>query len=243
METAINISGLSKTYQSAENKAVDALNLSISKGSFFGLLGPNGAGKTTTISIMCGLLNADGGRVEILGKKPKEVKSEIGVVPQDIALFEELTARENLRFFYDMYGIKNTKSSLLIDELLNRFSLEEKADKRVKTFSGGMKRRLNLIAGVMHSPKILFLDEPTVGIDVQSKNVIADFLKEINQEGMTIVYTSHMMEEAEKLCSHISVIDFGKQIIHGKPKELIQNNNCDNLEELFLKLTGRKVRD
>ena len=243
METAINISNLNKTYKGSEIKAVDTLNLNISKGSFFGLLGPNGAGKTTTISIMCGLLNADEGQIKILGKKPKDVKSEIGVVPQDIALFEELTARENLRFFYDMYAIKNTKPSLLIDELLCRFSLEEKADKRVKTFSGGMKRRLNLIAGIMHSPKVLFLDEPTVGIDVQSKNVIAEFLKEINQSGMTIVYTSHMMEEAEKLCSYISVIDFGKEIINGKPKELIQKNDCDNLEELFLKLTGRRVRD
>jgi len=244
----IEISNLVKKYDGASANAVDSLNLSIGEGEIYGLLGPNGAGKTTTISMICGLLSPTKGEIKIEGlnihKYSQTTKSIIGVVPQEIALFEELTAKENLRFFAEMHGLKKADFLSCIDIYLDKFSLGEKANKRVKTFSGGMKRRLNLIAGILHSPKILFLDEPTVGIDVQSRNVIINFLQEINRNGMTIVYTSHMMEEAEKLCTQISIIDFGKEIAKGKPSELIkENKDCNNLEDIFLSLTGRNVRE
>lgn len=248
IKAIIEINNLVKKYDGASSNAVDSLNLSIDDGEFYGLLGPNGAGKTTTISMICGLLSPTNGEIKIEGLNIKQysqkTKSIIGVVPQEIALFDELTAKENLRFFAEMHALKKAEFLSDIDVYLDKFSLRDKANKRVKTFSGGMKRRLNLIAGILHSPKILFLDEPTVGIDVQSRNVIIDFLQEINRNGMTIVYTSHMMEEAEKLCTKISIIDFGKEIAKGKPSELIkENKDCNNLEDIFLSLTGRKVRE
>lgn len=244
----IEINKLVKKYKGASANAVDSLSLKIKEGEFYGLLGPNGAGKTTTISMLCGLLYPTSGLIKIGGldvnAHSQKSKSLIGVVPQEIALFEELTAKENLRFFAEMHGLKKAEFMSSIDLFLDKFSLKEKANKRVKTFSGGMKRRLNLIAGILHSPQILFLDEPTVGIDVQSRNVIINFLQEINGDGMTIVYTSHMMEEAEKLCARISIIDMGKEIANGKPSELLkENKDCNNLEDIFLSLTGRNVRE
>ena len=219
----ILISDLVKKYDGATVTAVDSLNLQIREGDIFGLLGPNGAGKTTTISMLCGLIKSDSGIIQINGLNQKEnleeIKGIIGVVPQELALYNELTASENLQFFGKMYGLRGKSLMDKIKFHLNKFSLTEKANKLVSTFSGGMKRRLNLIAGILHSPKILFLDEPTVGIDVQSKNVIIEYLKELNKNGTTIIYTSHLMEEAENLCTNISIIDFGKEIAVGKPKE------------------------
>ncbi len=244
----IHISNLVKRYDGATVNAVDSLDLNVMEGDIFGLLGPNGAGKTTVISILCGLIKSDSGIVQINGLNQKEnleeIKGIIGVVPQELALYNELTAIENLQFFGKMYGLRGKSLMDKIKFLLHKFSLNEKANKLVSTFSGGMKRRLNLIAGILHSPKILFLDEPTVGIDVQSKNVIIEYLKELNKNGTTIIYTSHLMEEAENLCTNISIIDFGKEIAKGTPKQLISNNtDCNNLEEIFLKLTGRYVRE
>lgn len=246
-EPIIKISQLVKTYKNSASNAVDSLDLLINDGDIFGLLGPNGAGKTTTISMLCSLILPNSGSISISGTKlngnNSELKKIIGVVPQEIALYENLTARENLSFFGKMYGLGGKSLNEKIEVYLNKFSLKEKSDKLVNTFSGGMKRRLNLIAGLLHSPKILFLDEPTVGIDVQSKNVIIEFLKELNKNGTTIVYTSHLMEEAENFCTNISIIDFGKEIAKGTPKHLIETNkDCNNLEEIFLKLTGRSVR-
>lgn len=244
----IQISKLVKKYDGVTVNAVDSLDLQIMDGDIFGLLGPNGAGKTTVISMLCGLIKSDSGIIQINGLNQKdnleEIKGIIGVVPQELALYNELTAVENLRFFGSMYGLGGKPLKDKIEFHIHKFSLTEKADKRVSTFSGGMKRRLNLIAGILHSPKILFLDEPTVGIDVQSKNVIIEYLKELNKNGTTIIYTSHLMEEAENLCTNISIIDFGKEIAKGTPKQLISNNtDCNNLEEIFLKLTGRYVRE
>lgn len=246
-EPIIKISQLVKKYKNSASNAVDSLDLLINDGDIFGLLGPNGAGKTTTISMLCSLILPNSGSISISGTKlngnNSELKKIIGVVPQEIALYENLTARENLSFFGKMYGLGGKSLNEKIEVYLNKFSLKEKSDKLVNTFSGGMKRRLNLIAGLLHSPKILFLDEPTVGIDVQSKNVIIEFLKELNKNGTTIVYTSHLMEEAENFCTNISIIDFGKEIAKGTPKHLIETNkDCNNLEEIFLKLTGRSVR-
>lgn len=248
MLPAIHIQQLRKTYAGALQSAVDGLDLTVDEGRFYALLGPNGAGKTTTISILCGLLPASSGRVEVGGHVLPEnfdrVRSLIGVVPQEIALYESLTARENLSFFGKMYGMKGKSLAEAIDRLLADFGLMEKADKQVGTFSGGMKRRINLMVGLMHGPRILFLDEPTVGIDVQSRAMINDHLRQLNKDGMTIIYTSHHMDEAERMCDMIGIIDHGRLIAEGAPKELLEaHSDCSGLEDIFIKLTGKQLRD
>lgn len=248
MPAAVSIRGLIKEYPQADTPAVSGLDLDVTEGGFYGLLGPNGAGKTTTISILCGLLPATAGAVTLLGHQlPKErskVKQLIGIVPQDIALYESLTARENLVFFGKMYGLPAKEVKARSEDLLRDFGLIQKADKRVDTYSGGMKRRLNLMVGLMHHPKILFLDEPTVGIDVQSRAMINDHLRKLNRDGMTIIYTSHHMDEAERMCDRIGIIDRGRLIAEGSPGELLDANpDCVSLEDIFLKLTGKQLRD
>lgn len=248
MSIAINIRSLSKVYSSTETTAVDHIDLKINKGEFFGLLGPNGAGKTTTISMMSSLMKPTSGKIEINGvdieKGLSEIRNQIGVVPQEISLYPKLTAIENLKFFGAMYGMENTKLRLRINEMLDCFGLLPKAKQRVETYSGGMKRRLNLITGILHNPEIVFLDEPTVGIDVQSRTVIMLYLAEMQKNGTTLVYTSHHMEEAQKYCSDIAIIDNGKIIEKGKPDDLISlYSECNDLEDIFLELTGRKLRD
>ena len=172
------------------------------------------------------------------------IKQIVGVVPQDIALYPTLTARENLNFYGHMYGLKGKALRDKIEMWLSNFGLTDAANRRVSTYSGGMKRRVNLIAGVLHSPKILFLDEPTVGVDVQSRTVIIDYLKELNKSGTTIIYTSHHMDEAEHFCTQVAIIDHGKIIIEGTPKHLIEESlGSTNLETVFLKLTNRALRD
>jgi ABC-2 type transport system ATP-binding protein len=244
---AIHVNRLVKTYKGAGHPAVDSITFDVPKGAIYGLLGPNGAGKTTTISILCGLLVPTKGEVSVLGLSLKnqleEIKKRIGVVPQDIALYPTLTAFENLQYIGNMYGLKGRSLKENINKQLEHFGLIESANKFVGNFSGGMKRRINLIAGILHQPEILFLDEPTVGVDVQSRNVITEYLHGINRAGCTIVYTSHLMEEAENLCSEIAIIDTGTIIASGQPKALIAENNSANLEQLFLKLTGKKLRD
>lgn len=247
-QPAIAIVDLTKQYAQSEKPAVDGLNLQIMQGEIFGLLGPNGAGKTTTVSMLCTHLEPTKGLIYINGKEVSEnrlfIRNRIGFVPQDIALYEELTAKENLHFFGNMFGLKGKTLQNKIDYWLDAFNLGDKSKKKIKTYSGGMKRRINLIAGLLHNPEILFLDEPTVGIDVQSKNVIIEFLKELNKQGTTIVYTSHHMDEAENFCSRIGIIDHGKIIAKGAPASLIaQYDDCNNLEDIFLKLTGRTLRD
>jgi ABC-2 type transport system ATP-binding protein len=165
------------------------------------------------------------------------------VVPQEIALYPALTAFENLRYIGNMYGLKGVKLKKKISEHLEIVGLTAQADKRVETFSGGMKRRINLIAGILHQPPLVFLDEPTVGVDVQSRHLITEHLHLLNKQGCTIVYTSHLMEEAENLCSEIAIIDNGEMVIRGEPKQLIETQQTTNLEQLFLKLTGKTLRD
>lgn len=244
----IEITGLTKRYKNATVTAVDQLDMRIHEGEIFGLLGPNGAGKTTCLSILCNQIPATSGTVVInefpLKTQADNLKRTIGVVPQEIALYDKLTAFENLRFFGNMYGLKGSILKERIHICMKNFGLEHKINKKVNTFSGGMKRRLNLIAAILHKPKILFLDEPTVGIDVQSKTVIIDHLKQLNKEGITILYTSHHMDEAEHFCSRIAIIDQGKIIAKGVPKEMIKaQDGCTNLEDIFLYLTGRNLRD
>jgi ABC-2 type transport system ATP-binding protein len=244
----ISIQNLSKQYKNADQLTLNNISFDIHNNEVFGLLGPNGAGKTTMISILCGVVQASTGTILIDGldmrRNPNAIKQRIGVVPQDIALYPTLTARENLNFYAAMYGVSAKDAKKLINEWLEKFGLTNAADKKVENYSGGMKRRVNLIASILHQPKVLFLDEPTVGVDVQSRNVIIEHLKDLNQSGMTIIYTSHHMEEAEEFCSRIAIIDYGTILTMGSPKELINScNGANNLEDVFLDLTKRKLRD
>lgn len=244
----IEIENLTKTFKNTSSPAVNGLSFSINRNEIFGLLGPNGAGKTTTISILCGLFAPTSGKVLIDGKdlnsELPSIKNLIGIVPQDIALYPTLTARENLEFYGSMYGLHGKDLKQKIETWLAKLGLTDASKRQVSTYSGGMKRRVNLIAGILHDPKILFLDEPTVGVDVQSRNVIIEHLQEINDAGTTIIYTSHHMEEAENFCTRVCIIDHGKILIQGSPGELIRNNaGSTTLENVFLNLTNRKLRD
>lgn len=247
-KTAIEISDLYKKYKDAEEFSVNGLSIAVEEGEIFGLLGPNGAGKTTLISMLCGLLKPTSGSFTICGqsykKNSNEIKKIIGVVPQEIALYPTLTAKENLMYFGSMAGISGNDLKVKVEIALEKLSLSKFADKKIATFSGGMKRRVNLLAGILHDPQVLFLDEPTVGVDVQSKNVIIDYLKVLNQEGMTIVYTSHHLLEAQDLCTKIAIIDQGKIYAHNTPQALIsQTQGANNLEDVFIAITGKELRD
>jgi len=239
---------LELTYPGAQRPALDGLDLTVGEGEIFGLLGPNGAGKTTTISILCTQLRPSAGSVRLAGidllAHPGRVKALIGLVPQDIALYPALSARENLRFFGRLYGLSGALLRQRIGEALELVGLVEAADRLVGTYSGGMKRRVNLAIGVLHRPRLLFLDEPTVGIDAQSRNLILDNLQRLKGEGMTMVYTTHYMEEAEAICDRVTVVDRGRVIAEGKPAELVAAApEVSDLGELFLQLTGRQLRD
>lgn len=228
--------------------SLNDFSLDIKEGQIFGLLGPNGAGKTTLISILCGLVRPTSGSFSIdnlvYAKSANEIKKIIGVVPQEYALYPTLTARENLLYFGSMYGLKGNDLKEKVIDSLDLLGLLKFADKRIETFSGGMKRRVNLIAGILHNPKVLFLDEPTVGVDVHSKNVIIDYLKELNKKGTTIIYTSHHLSEAQDFCTHIAIVDRGIIYTLGTPKDLIAGTpNARNLEDVFISLTGKELRD
>ncbi len=245
---AIDIQNLTKYYRGSEKPAIDKVTLGITEGHIFGLLGPNGAGKTTMIRILCGLLTPTEGEITIGGYSLKNdmarIRKIIGVVPQEIALYQSLTARENLAVYGGIYGLRGEYLKKKIDEQLHKFGLEKSRNMQVGRFSGGMKRRLNLIVGLMHDPHILFLDEPTVGVDVQSKNVIIESLMDINQAGTTIIYTSHYLEEAENLCSSLAIIDEGRIITQGSLNEIRKEHNPHaKLEDIFLQLTGKSLRD
>lgn len=244
----IQIKSLSKQYRDADNFSVDKLSLDVKKGEIFGLLGPNGAGKTTLISMLCGLIKPTSGEFSINGLSYKNdsrnIKKIIGVVPQEYALYPTLTARENLEYFGAMYGLKGTDLKEKVVECLDYLGLLKFADKKIDTYSGGMKRRINIIAGILHKPTVLFLDEPTVGVDVQSKNVIIDYLKKLNSEGTTIIYTSHHLIEAQYFCTQIAIIDAGKIFAEGTPEKLISDTkNAHNLEDVFISLIGKELRD
>jgi ABC-2 type transport system ATP-binding protein len=247
-KTALCAENLTKQYRGISPPAVDGLDLSIFEGEIFGLLGPNGAGKTTTISMLGTILPPDSGTITICGidtrRRPREVRRLIGLVPQDIALYPELTARENLSFFARLHGLRGEWLKEGIRKALSAAGLSTRAHQKVSTFSGGMKRRLNLAAGMVHSPRFLFLDEPTVGIDAQSRELILGKLQEIRQSGATMLYTTHYMEEAETLCDRVAIMDRGKILVHGAPRKLLASHpGCRNLGELFLELTGKELRD
>lgn len=222
----IEIIGLTKVYRDAPRPALDNLTLNIRPGAFFGLLGPNGAGKSTLLSVLCGLLAPTRGTVRTQGldvrTEARRIKTMLGLVPQDLALYPTLTARENLAFFGRMQGLTGARLKTRIDACLAIARLEELADRRVDTYSGGLKRRLNLVIGLIHEPRILILDEPTVGIDPQSRNFIHEGLQALHRAGLTIIYSTHYMEEAENLCDDIAIIDHGKILARGTVPELLR---------------------
>jgi ABC-2 type transport system ATP-binding protein len=208
--------------------ALDGIHFEVEQGELFGLLGPNGAGKTTLLSLLSCLLEADSGELRIQGARvtlaDRELRRRIGIVPQELAIYGELTARENLEFFGELYGIKGVHLRRRVKEVLSAIGLEDRADMRANRFSGGMKRRLNLGAAIVHNPALLLLDEPTTGVDPQSRNHIFEEVRRLNEAGVTIVYTTHYMEEVETLCKRVGIMDHGRLIA------------CDSLPGLLQKL-------
>jgi ABC-2 type transport system ATP-binding protein len=244
-ELSIIISHLIKNYHDV--KALDDLSLRVRTGELFGLLGPNGAGKTTTLQILCGLLKPTSGTASICGydvlKEPAKIKDLIGVCIQETAVYPYLTGAENIDLFGNLYTmdkeILNTRRTML----LNKLGLLDDAKRKAGKYSGGMKRRLSLLLALIHDPQIAFLDEPTVAMDPQSRHAVWDFIKELKNQGKTIILTTHYMEEAEKLCDRVGIIDHGRLIALGSPKELTMKYNARNLEEVFIQLTGRNIRE
>ena len=224
MAPILEVQNLVKKY--GDVAAVDGVSFAIEEGEIFSLLGPNGAGKTTTISVVSCLLQPTSGDAIIGGysvtRASMEVRKIIGVVPQDIALYHMLSARENLAFWGRMYGLGGAQLKQRIDEVLELIGLADKADVKVGTYSGGMKRRVNIGVGLLHRPRIIYMDEPTVGIDPQSRRSILDAVKELNKQGMTVLYTTHYMEEAHELSHRVGIIDHGQLIALGTQKELTQ---------------------
>jgi ABC-2 type transport system ATP-binding protein len=224
MPNILEVHSLVKKY--GDFSAVKEISFNIKEGEIFSLLGPNGAGKTTTISMLSTLYTPTSGEATVGGhsitKNPMAVKRIIGVVPQELALYEDLSARENLMFWGQMYGLSGKPLASRVDEVLEQIGLTDKAKNRVKTYSGGMKRRVNIGVGLLHKPRLLFMDEPTVGIDPQSRRAILDTVKDLNRQGMTVLYTTHYMEEAQELSDRVGIIDHGELIALGTQKELTQ---------------------
>jgi ABC-2 type transport system ATP-binding protein len=241
----IVIENLTKKFEDVT--AVDGLSLEIEKRELFGLLGPNGAGKTTVINVLCGLLYPTSGSVHVGGydvqKDTAKVKELIGVCPQDTAAYPFLSGRENVELFGNLHTMPKMKLKKNTEELLEKMSLSEDAGRRLGKYSGGMKRRINLIMALVHDPEIAFLDEPTVAMDPQSRHAVWDFIRELKKRGKTIILTTHYMEEAEELCDRIGIIDHGKLIALDSPKQLKDRFKAKDLEEVFIELTGRKIRE
>lgn len=246
----LHVDALKKTYGTVE--AVKTVSFVLERGQLVGLLGPNGAGKTTTVSMIAGLVAPDHGHVRVAGAERSgdtdATKRRIGLVPQDLAIYDELSALDNLRFFGALYALTGTALTRAITETLALVGLTDRATSLVKTFSGGMKRRLNLAAGLLHDPDILLLDEPTVGVDPQSRNAIFDNLEALRARGKALLYTTHYMEEVERLADRVVVIDHGVVIADDTLAGLYARGERTNgappsLESVFLSLTGRSLRD
>lgn len=244
---AVHIHNLGFQYPYNSGVQFSGLNLDIAAAERFGLFGPNGAGKTTLMSLMTGLLSAQQGQIQLLGQtiglKKSAVNQLFGFVPQDFSFYHELSPAENLHFFGAWAGLSKQRIVQRTDELLEVLGLNDVRHKPVQHFSGGMKRRVNLAIGVIHQPKLLFLDEPTVGVDVQTRHAIIAYLKELNSQGTTLIYTSHQLSEAQELCQHIALIDEGKIIAQGATDALLLQHGQASLEGLFLLLTGKAYRD
>lgn len=236
MSGIIEVKDLVKHYHGVAEPAVKGISFSIEAGEVFSLLGPNGAGKTTTLSMLSCLLEPTGGDALIAGhsvrKDPMAVKRAIGVVPQDIALYPTLSARGNLIFWGQMYGLSGAELNKRVEEVLETVGLRERAKERIEKYSGGMKRRINIAAGLLHKPRVVFMDEPTVGIDPQSRRNILDMVKALNAQGMTVLYTTHYMEEAQELSHRIGVVDRGRLIALGTLDDLIRLIGREDVVEL-----------
>lgn len=222
-DAVLRCDGLTRRF--GDRTAVDGVSFEIGRGETYGLLGPNGSGKTTTISMLSGILTADSGSVVLAGQpinsSAVDAKRAIGLVPQEIALYQDLTAAENLRFFGRLHGLGGEALASRIDEVLDIVVLRDRANDRVDEFSGGMKRRVNIAVGLLHRPELLVLDEPTVGVDPQSRNQILASVEQLGQAGLSVLYTTHYMEEAERLCDRVGVLDRGKMIAEGTQAELV----------------------
>jgi ABC-2 type transport system ATP-binding protein len=242
---AIEVINLHRSF--GETKAVQGISFEVSQGEIFSLLGPNGAGKTTVISMLSCLLRPDEGDARIMGhsiiSNPNDVKSVLGVVPQEIALYEDLTARENLTFWGKMYGLRGSSLKRRVDEVLDTIGLRDRANERVGKYSGGMKRRVNIGVALLHKPRVIYMDEPTVGIDPQSRRNILDSVVSLKDQGMTVLYTTQYMEEAQELSNHIAIMDHGKLMAYGTHEELVKLVGQQTRIDLILNVDAGRVLD
>lgn len=240
----LTVQNLQKNFN--DKKVINNISFEINKGESIGFLGPNGAGKTTTIRSISSLIDIDEGDILFNGKSIKKnsyLKRKLGVVPQDIAVFEDLNAYDNVKFFCSLYGFKGEELNRKVENALRSVGLLERAKEIPSKFSGGMKRRLNIACSIAHEPEILIMDEPTVGIDPQSRNNILNTVKELNKKGTTIIYVSHYMEEVQSLCNRVILLDHGKILNDSSLSDLLSTYSPLSLEDIFLKLTGTKLRD
>jgi len=242
---AIAIDGLTKYYRDV--KAVDGLTLSISESEVFGLLGPNGSGKTTTINCLTGLQKPTKGRIEVGGfdiqTEGEKARGIIGVSPQETAICPYLTGKENVQLFGALYSVPKKSLDGRVDYVMEKVGLLDDAGRKVSKYSGGMKRRVSIAMALVTDPEIVLLDEPTVGMDPQSRRAVWDFIMELRDKGKTVVLTTHYMEEAEELCDRVGIIDHGRLIALGPPSELKAKHAARNLEDVFIQLTGRGIRE
>lgn len=244
----LSIKNLRKSF--GEKEIVKGINFNLESGEIIGFLGPNGAGKSTTINMISTLLSSDEGEIIFNGSRVEdnniEFKKSLGLVPQDIALFSDISAYENVRFFCSLYGFRGEDLKVRTKEVLDYVGLWDKKDDYPDTFSGGMKRRLNIACSIAHNPKLIIMDEPTVGIDPQSRNNILEVARKLRDDGASIIYTSHYMEEVDTICSRLVIIDNGEVIEEGEKEEIkekYRKEGLNNLEEIFLHLTGKELRD
>jgi len=246
---AIEVKDLRKIYAGKnvikKVNAVDGISFSINKGEIFGLLGPNGAGKTTTIDILCGLINQTEGNAFVGGydvkKDLSKIKELIGLCPQQAAVYKYLNAKENIELFGNLYLVKREEIKERMERFLDLLGLSEAGNRKAKKYSGGMLRQLNLIVALISDPPILFLDEPTVGLDPRNRRNTWEFISSLKKTNKTVLLTTHYIEEAEALCDRVAIIDYGKLVAIGPPRELIEKHDSKNLEEVFMKITGRRI--
>lgn len=247
-DRVIEVTDLGKQYPGEGVEALKGVSFHVKRGDIFGLLGPNGAGKTTAMSILCGLMRPTSGTVTVLRESPsqhsKGIKRAMGLVPQEIALYPTLTVLENFRYFGSLHGLRGRRLHERVRICLNTVRLTNEVGRRVAALSGGMKRRANLGAALLHRPELLILDEPTVGVDVETRKIILDSLRSFSREGMTLIYASHYMEEVERLCTRAAILDHGRILAQGTLAHIRSiTPGCDNLEETFLTLTGKQLTD
>ena len=243
--TAVSIDGLTMEY--GATRAVDGLTLAIQGAEVFGLLGPNGSGKTTTINCLTGLLKPTGGAVKVLGFDPQsqglEARKVMGVSPQETAVYPYLTGEENVRLFGELYSVPKKALGARVDYVLEKVGLLDEAKRRVSKYSGGMKRRVSIAMALVTDPRVILLDEPTVGMDPQARRAVWDFIVELRDEGKTILLTTHYMEEADELCDEVGIVDHGRLIELGSPGDLKTKYQARDMEDVFIRLTGRRIRE